>query len=397
MDETELESRPAGAAPANPQLMRAMNERLLLEHVRQSGPISRADLARLSGLSKPTVGVALANLERDGLLRPAGLRRGVRGPAALLYEVRPEAGFILGLDLGRGHLRGAVSDLSGTVLARSSRPFRPEDGHLDVAISLADELAVAAGIERSQLNQVVVATPGVYDPTSRLIQLAPDFPGSDSPGLIEGLRHSLGPSTSIENDLDLAALAERDFGHGQEFKTFCYVWVDDSVGMGLVINGELHRGAHGAAGEIAYLPIVSPRPQDGEQAEARGHLEAAASAAAVLRSARQSGLGGPLSVRRIFASAAAGDDTAKAVVAEEAMLVARAIGSIVTVVDPELVVLGGDIGRADGFPEAVTAALASLVPVVPELRVSALDEGAVVAGCLAAGKEMAWRRLLGDI
>src|SRR5690348_18328531 len=90
--------------PARPQLIRAMNEQLLLDHIRSSGQISRADLARSSSLSKPTVSLALANLERAGLVRTAGVRTGVPGPAAVLYEVRPEAGFVLALDVGHEYL-----------------------------------------------------------------------------------------------------------------------------------------------------------------------------------------------------------------------------------------------------------------------------------------------------
>ena len=111
---------------ARPQLIRVMNEQLLLEQVRQDGPLSRAELARISGLSKPTVALALANLEHDGLVRVAGHRTGVRGPAAVLYEVRPEAGYVLGLDIGREFVRGALADLSGAPEpAREPTPRRP--------------------------------------------------------------------------------------------------------------------------------------------------------------------------------------------------------------------------------------------------------------------------------
>src|SRR5579862_7603937 len=100
---------------ARPQLIRAMNEQLMLEQVRREAPLSRPDLARLSGLSKPTVALAIEGLERAGLVQVAGHRTGVRGPAALLYELRPDAGYVLGLDVGREYIRGALSDLSGAV------------------------------------------------------------------------------------------------------------------------------------------------------------------------------------------------------------------------------------------------------------------------------------------
>src|SRR5215471_14705226 len=115
---------PSGLTAARPALIRALNEQLLLDQIRSSGPYSRADLARASGLSKPTVSLALANLERAGLIRLAGQRTGVPGRSALLYEVRPEAGFVLGLDIGLRYLRGAVADLAGVVRARESREVR---------------------------------------------------------------------------------------------------------------------------------------------------------------------------------------------------------------------------------------------------------------------------------
>src|SRR5271170_134949 len=105
---------------ARPQLIRAMNEQLLLSQIRQLGVCSRADLARLSGLSKPTVSLALANVERAGLVRTAGQRTGVPGRSAVLYEIRPEAGYVLGLDIGHQYLRGAVADLTGEVVARTA-------------------------------------------------------------------------------------------------------------------------------------------------------------------------------------------------------------------------------------------------------------------------------------
>ena len=142
--------------------------------------------------------------------------------------------------------------------------------------------------------------------------------------------------------------------------------------MGLVLDGRLHRGFHGVAGEIAYLPISEGTGPDERDARRRGVLEAAGSAAGVVRAARRAGLRGPVSARRVFAAAAAGDARAAAVVADEARLVAKAICAVVTVVDPELVVLGGGIGQAPGFADMVSAELRGMAPVVPDIRVSAL-------------------------
>jgi predicted NBD/HSP70 family sugar kinase len=393
----EILGVPAGAGQAaRPQLIRALNEQLLLSQIRQVGPCSRADLARLSGLSKPTVSLALANVERSGLVRIAGQRTGVPGRSARLYEIRPEAGFVLGLDIGQHYLRGALADLAGEVRAQHSARTRATSvrGRLADLIDLADTLCEEAGVARNSITQTVIGSPGVYDPRRNAMALTGGLSGLSRPAVLTGLREAFGQDLVVENDVDAAALAERAHGHGREFASFAFVWIGTGIGLGLVLGGRLHRGAHGVAGEIAYMPISEGQGTDEEDARRRGALEAAGSASAVVRAARRAGMRGQVSARSVFASAARGDERAAAVVAGEARLVAKAISAVVTVVDPELVVLGGGIGQAPGFAAAVSAELRGLSPVLPEVRVSALGTDAVVDGCLASGTELAWARLI---
>jgi predicted NBD/HSP70 family sugar kinase len=371
--------------------MRAMNERALVEHVRRAGPVSRAELGRVSGLSKPTVGLALANLERDGLIRVAGRRTGTRGPAAALYEVRPEAGFVLGLDVGRQYLRGALADLTGAVLARTEVKVRVGSGHDRIAelARLAETLRRSAGLHRSDVTQTVLGSPGVYDPRRGALRMAPGIPGWERREVLTELTEAFGPAVTVDNDVNLAAVAEKAYGHGREVGSLAFLSVGTGIGVGLIVEGRLHRGAHGAAGEIAFLPLDGGLAEP-TQARRHGTLEAAASAAAVVRAARHEGMRGAVSSRRVFAAAAAGDPKAQRVVDQEAVVVAKAIAAVVAVADPELVVLGGGIGQAPGFAEAVHAKLPGLAPVLPEVRVSALGVDAVVTGCLAAGIDQAW-------
>jgi predicted NBD/HSP70 family sugar kinase len=203
----------------------------------------------------------------------------------------------------------------------------------------------------------------------------------------------------MENDVDAAALAERALGHGRDVEHFAFVHIGSGIGMGLIVGGQLLRGAHGVAGEIAFLPLsggpVSGGPgADEHEARRRGTLEMAASASGVVRAARSSGMRGPVSARRVFEAAAAGDERAMAVVAEEARLIAQTICAVITVVDPDLIVLGGGIGRAPGFAEAVAAELEPIAPVMPDIKVSALGTDAVVDGCLTAGTGLAWGRVM---
>ena len=380
-------------APAGPQLIRAMNEQLLLGLIRDGGKVSRADLARLSRLSKPTVSLALSNLERAGLARASGVRTGAPGPAAVLYEVRPEAGFVLALDIGSQFLRGAICDLAGTVRARAALPVKAATSHGLVAElgELAGKLRAEAGLRAGDISQAVLGSPGVYDPRRDALALAGALPGWDQPGVLDELRRTFGDSLMIENDADAAALAERAHGHGREVDSFAFVSVGTGIGMGLVLDGKLYRGAHGAAGEIGFLPLGSGARTDARDARRRGALEAAASAAGIVRAARRAGIRRPVSARAVFGAAADGDERAARVVADEAVLVAKAICSVVAIADPELVVLGGGIGQATGFCAAVGRELRELAPVQPELRVSALGVDAVVDGCLAAGSERAWQ------
>ncbi|HKE63886.1 MAG TPA: ROK family protein [Micromonosporaceae bacterium] len=383
----------ANGSPARPQLMRAMNEQLLLEHIRSADGVSRAELARISGLAKNTVSFALANLERANLVRPSGVRTGMPGPAAVLYEVRPEAGFVLGLDVGGQFLRGAVADVSGAVRSRSSVKTQGSTGHARVTelIALAESLANAAGIAMSDITQTVLGSPGVYDPRRDHLAFAGGLPGWEKPAVLAELRRFLGPTLMIENDVDAAALAEQAHGHGNGVDSFVFVSIGTGIGMGVVLDGRLHRGRHGAAGEIGFLPLhTDAAADDARDARRRGSLEAAASAAGVVRAARRAGATGRVSAQQVFAAAARGESWAERVVAEEAQLIARAICAVVTVIDPELVVLGGGIGRAAGFVDAVAVDLRRLAPVTPELKVSALGADAVVDGCLAAGLERAW-------
>ena len=386
----------AGLFAARPSLIRAMNEQLLLEHIRQRGPCSRAELARVSGLSKPTVSLALGNVERAGLVRIAGQRTGVPGRSARLYEIRPDAGLVLGLDMGHEYVRGAIADLTGEIRTRASLRARATSVRARVAelVELADMLGQNAGVPRSAVTQTVIGSPGVYDPRRNAMKLTGGLRGWDRPAALAGLREAFGPSLVMENDVDAAALAERALGHGREVDNFAFVHIGTGIGMGLILGGQLLRGAHGVAGEIAFMPLSGGAGADEHEARKRGTLESAASAAGIVRAARRGGMRGPVSARRVFEAAAAGDGRAQAVVAEESRLVAKTICAVITVVDPDLIVLGGGIGRAPGFAELVTTELERIAPVMPVIRVSALGTDAVTDGCLAAGTGLAWGQVI---
>jgi DNA-binding transcriptional ArsR family regulator len=257
---------------ARPSLIRAMNEQLLLEHIRQRGPCSRAELARVSGLSKPTVSLALDNVERAGLVRIAGQRTGVPGRSARLYEIRPDAGLVLGLDIGHEYVRGAIADLSGEIRARQSVRAHATSvrGRVAELVGLADLLCESVSVARPAITQTVIGSPGVYDPRRNAMKLTGGLRGWDRPAALAGLREAFGPSLVMENDVDAAALAERALGHGREVDHFAFVHIGTGIGMGLVLGGQLLRGAHGVAGEIAFMPLSGGTGTDEHEARKRG-------------------------------------------------------------------------------------------------------------------------------
>jgi predicted NBD/HSP70 family sugar kinase len=384
-------------AAGTPSLLRAINERSLLELIRREGAMSRAEAARRSGLSKPTVSQALLGLEDAGLVHQAGRSRGPKGPGAVVYELNPESGWVVGIDVGSHWVRAALADISGTVRARrDERTHRSAAATVAQIRSLADGLAGERGLDWSRITHATVGLPGVLDPSGTRLALSPNLPGG-KPGLVEAIRAELGENVSFENDVNLAALGEHARGVGRDVSNFVFLWVGTGIGLGIIVDGRLYRGAAGAAGEIAYLPVGPGDPHDPAYRR-RGQLEETASAAAVTRIARDHGMKSP-SAKNVFAAARRGDPAAADVVGVVAGRIALAIAAVVPVLDPALVVLGGGIAGNGGdlLRAPIERELHRLSPFRPRLAVSALGDEVVlhgaVATALAAAQETLFDRV----
>lgn len=386
--------------PWNRQRLRSNNERLLLARLRAEGPASRAQLARETGLSKPTVSSALAALEEAGLVREAGRQAPPeRGRVAVLYEPDPTAGYVLGLDIGRAWLRVAAADLDGTVVARAEvrNRGRSAAAMADLTVAAARRVIADAGVDPALVAHTVVGVPGVYDAERRRVRYADNLPGWGRAGLLDRMREELGTplgtSLSVHNDANLAALGEYTFGAGRGSRLFVYVLVGTGLGMGVVADGRLFTGAHGAAGEIGFLPLL---PQLGG-AERQG-LEGAVAAEAVVRAARELGMSGtrsePLTAKAVFDAARDGVAPALEAVRQEAERLAHVVAAVAAVLDPDLVVLGGGVGHsADLLLRTVELTLQRIGPLRPKVAASALGEDVVLLGAVATGLEAARERV----
>jgi len=371
------------ASRATPPLLKNLNERTVLESIRAAAPISRAEISRRVGISKPTVSVALESLVGAGLVREAAHDPAGPSYGALFFEPVPEAALVLGLDLGARFLRGAICDLTGEIRARHDVEIGgalDATAVTDAVVSLRSTLLDASGLPGELIDNVVIGVPGVVETASGSLALATNVPGIEGLDFRSAIDERLGDHVTLENDINLAALGEQWAGIARGVDDFVFLSIGTGLGSGVVLRGELHRGHNGAAGELDYARA--------------GHADfdpcaaALSTLAAELSAERpdETSLARPYDARAVFAAARRGDAVARDVVAEEARRIALHIAPVAAVADVGLVVLGGGIGaNADLLVDPVRRLLAEWLPYPPRVEISSLGEAAVLRGALALG------------
>jgi predicted NBD/HSP70 family sugar kinase len=376
--------------PAIPPLLKDLNERTVLDTIRAGAPISRAEISRRAGISKPTVSLALRSLLEAGIVREAAHDPGGPSYGAVFFEPVPEAALVLGFDLGARFLRGAVCDLTGAVRARQDVELTPPGAAaaLEAIGSLRASLVDAAGLADDLVDGVVVGVPGVVASNGR-VELALNVPGLEELDVAGELTARIDLPVTLENDINLAALGEQWSGVARGIDDFVFISIGTGLGAGLVLRGELHRGHNGAAGELDYA--LGSLGSD---------LDPCAGAVVALAeklardTRRATTLVPPYDARKLFAAARDGDELARAVVAESARRIAMHVAPIAGVADVGLVVLGGGIGsNGDLLLEPVRGLLSDWLPYPPRVEVSSLGDGAVLMGALSVGLRTALDRV----
>jgi predicted NBD/HSP70 family sugar kinase len=374
-------------AKAVPALLRALNERTVLDAVRESGPISRAEVARQTGISRPTVSLVLRSLVEDGLVRET--EHDPEGPhyGAVYYEAHPEAAAVLAVDFGAKAVRTALCDLSGEVRAREEIRSRGSvDERIDALASTVRSLLRTSKLPPDLLEYAVVALPAVVSPADGRVSSA-DLPGLGPGDLRERLEKALRVPVALENDVNLAAVAEQRHGVAHGVPDFAFVLVGAGLGAAMVIDWKLHRGHNGAAGELDA--VRNGRTDDVDPCAA-----AISQFAADAAGREKTVLEPPYEIRDVFAAARSGDAVAVAVVEETARRIALHVLPLVATLDPPLVVLGGSVGANADLLEPVVRQLEGWLPSpAPRVEVSALGEAAVIEGALAAGVDAALERV----
>jgi predicted NBD/HSP70 family sugar kinase len=361
-----------------------------------------ADLVASTSLTRPTVTQALAALERAGWAemgpgeppRKMAVRR--IGRPAQQVRFRSEAGHVLGIDIGRHKLLAAVADLSGTVLAQCRRDvgasYQGQDLVTEVE-AVVDAALAQAGLSRASVTSVAVGTPGIV--SDGRILLSPSIAGWAGIPLAQELSQSFACPVLVDNDVNLAVLAERWRGVQEPVNTLVFVHWGARLGAGLMIAGRLHRGATAAAGEIGFVDIADvPTPRPG--AQGLGPLEADVGTGAIARLAQEAvrrqksplrsllaASPDPLDVSAVFRCATDGDPVALAIVDEIAARFARGVAPLFLLLDPDLVVIGGGVslgGRV--LLDAVDRHLRGRTLVPPPLVLSSLGDTSVALGAV---------------
>src|SRR5271165_3997041 len=243
--------------PQTPRVSRQLSERAVFEGLLHEGPISRAELSKSTGLSKQTISEVVDAFEQRGWAQSVGRTSGAIGRTAVLYELRPESGFVVGVDLGETKLTAAIADMSCAIRFELTEPTDPRGGIavLDQISRVAARLARKVDSDLAGVLCTAIGTPGVVNRNTGGIELAPNITGLDTLDVAEVIKARIGGRIVVDNDVNLALLGEIWQGCAHNSAQAAFMALGTGVGLGLAANGRLIRGAAGGAGEIGYLPL----------------------------------------------------------------------------------------------------------------------------------------------
>ncbi len=375
----------------NPQLLRDINATTLLCYIRECGPVSRPALARISGLSLPTVNARVQKLLEARYVREAGRTESHGGRPATLLEFNAEFGYVVGVDVGGGQVSVALANLTGDFLAFEQYPLAEyTDGEsvLEATWKTVEELLAAHGMGLDKIMAVGLSTPGLVDPASSEVSCVPNIPGWSELQPARRLEDLTGKPVVIENNVNAAMQGERWKGSAQGVRNAVFVTLDRGVGAGVLVDGRLYRGHRGAAGEIGYLrDFYDDESLDG----LFGPFERQASGLAIIRRYCESAnvQDKEVTVEDVFSAAVSDDEIARRVVEESTSLIGGGLVNLCAVLAPELVILGGKAASAGrALVDPLHQRLRRALPIPVRLCISELGDQAPVLGVIRLALEV---------
>ncbi|GAA2414665.1 ROK family protein [Streptomyces coeruleofuscus] len=408
--------------PASPSTARAINDRLALRLLQQEGPLTAGQLKQLTGLSRPTVADLVERLTAAGLITvvgESGEQR--RGPNAKVYGIVADRAHLAALDIRTEGVAVTVADLVGRVLAEASAPIGDDTDTgpaVEQAVALVERVVKEAGADR--LHTVGIGAPGLIDPASGELRDSSGLPEWHR-RLVAALQERLPEArVSVENETNLAALAEQRDGVARDRDTFVLLWLGHGTGAAVVLDGALRRGASGGTGEIGFLPVPGAAALP-SSTDCEGGFHSLAASGAVVDLAAQCGVSTergqePSAVGVVRAAAglvrsavrdARGTETGAGVSVSPGTVpaarfldaladrLAVGVASVVAILDPGCVVLGGEVGQAGGDDLAarVQDRIARMTPLPTEVRTTTLGGSAVLRGALLTARDRAQEEL----
>lgn len=366
-----------GPTPATPGLIRSINDRLVLDLLVQHGTLTRGDVRRLTGVSKPTASQSLARLQESGLVLQVGVEQNDRGGrAAVIYQLNPGAGFAAALNVTTAGINVQIADLVGVVIGKHSLTTSADP---DSAIQALEYALRDARLDGEALSSIVIALPGSYDPKADILRFAGDLPLWQKPGLLAHIEELTGVPCHIENDVNLVATAERRFGAVKGEDHFFLLWGDQGLGGALILNGRVYRGSSGGAAEIAFLPISGAPVFRNPVAQNYGGFDDLVGSDRIVALGKEHGVTGDVAVD-IVASAVAQQHTL--FLSELAARYAAGLAAVVAIIDPSVIVLAGSIfaAGAESLREAIEFQLLDVAIRSPQLLLGKVVDQPVMAG-----------------
>jgi predicted NBD/HSP70 family sugar kinase len=383
-------------------LLRLVNSQRIVDELfaLAPSPVSRAGLSRSTGLSKPTVSAVVAGLEdahliqdvvdSDSLVRSQG-----RPPS--FFELAPEAGLVVGVDVGATYILVGAANLLGEVV--SEQEFvTPSDGREAIALVTREAQAMLSSPQgqAAAVRRVAVGVPGIYNRDNDSVVDAWNIGGFSQPNFGTSLETALGVAVDVDNEANMAARAEAWLGEGHDVDHFATISIGIGIGMGVVVDGMIHRGMSGAAGEIGHYEV----PVSVGDRLTLAQIESVASAAAIVEQYQTiAGLPEPtnLGVADII-DMCDRDESARQAVNGAAQALARVISAACAILDPELLILGGGVGSNPLFVQHVHEILEEMdgdraVKVAP----STLGRRAALLGAIDTALQGVRESLVADI
>jgi glucokinase-like ROK family protein len=375
---------------ADVRAMREFNLLLVLNCIREHGPLPRVAIARRTGLSRPTVSSLMETLLREGLVREGELLNSsaVGGRRAVEVHFNASAGYALGVDVGRTHLTLLLTDLAAEIQARHSEPFDASQGAeacLPLLITRLRAFVEAADTRWDQIVGVGVGFPGPIDSTRKQLVAPPRLPGWDRVALNEPLQRALGVPIFLDNDANMGTLGESRYGSGHGVENMAYIKLGTGIGGGMIMNGAIYRGG-GSAGEIGHVTIDADGPECA--CGNRGCLEALAGAGAIVEDASRGASKAACDIADVVQAALEGDPQCRAAMERAGEYIGVAVADVINLCNPALILIDGGVSRAGELllgPLRRTAAARSL-PIAwasTTIQLAQLGDNAIALGAVS--------------